>query len=148
MTPDGRIAEPTRTPDWTVAFGGSYELELGSNGMSLVPSINASYRSSQETNSANYTIYAGSITGTNGTYPANPYDGDIITGGGVTAGLDFAFTLLAELAGDDYAEGVQLGLEYAPAPPFQNFPNGAGAPNRWNWPPARPSRMKSPNSIK
>lgn len=47
-------------------------------------------------------------------------DGDIITGGGVTAGLDFAFTLLAELAGDDYAEGVQLGLEYAPAPPFQS----------------------------
>ncbi|MGA0605340.1 DJ-1/PfpI family protein [Phenylobacterium sp. VNQ135] len=47
-------------------------------------------------------------------------DGDIITGGGVTAGLDFAFTLLAELAGEDYAEGVQLGLEYAPAPPFQS----------------------------
>lgn len=45
-------------------------------------------------------------------------DGNIITGGGVTAGLDFAFTLLAELAGEDYAQSVQLGLEYAPAPPF------------------------------
>ncbi len=45
-------------------------------------------------------------------------DGDIITGGGVTAGLDFAFTLLAELAGEAYAQGVQLGLEYAPDPPF------------------------------
>ena len=45
-------------------------------------------------------------------------DGRIITGGGVTAGLDFAFTVLAELAGDDYAQAVQLGLEYAPAPPF------------------------------
>lgn len=45
-------------------------------------------------------------------------DGNIITGGGVTAGLDFAFTVLAELAGDDHAQGVQLGLEYAPQPPF------------------------------
>jgi cyclohexyl-isocyanide hydratase len=47
-------------------------------------------------------------------------DGNIITGGGVTAGIDFALTLLAELAGEDYAEGVQLGLEYAPAPPFNS----------------------------
>lgn len=45
-------------------------------------------------------------------------DGDIITGGGVTAGIDFAFTLLAELAGDDYAQTIQLALEYAPQPPF------------------------------
>jgi len=45
-------------------------------------------------------------------------DGDLITGGGVTAGLDFAFTVLAELAGDTYAQAVQLGLEYAPQPPF------------------------------
>ena len=45
-------------------------------------------------------------------------DGNIFTGGGVTAGIDFALTMLAELAGQDYAEAVQLGLEYAPAPPF------------------------------
>lgn len=45
-------------------------------------------------------------------------DGDIITGGGVTAGLDFAFTVLAELAGVDHAQAVQLGLEYAPQPPL------------------------------
>jgi putative intracellular protease/amidase len=45
-------------------------------------------------------------------------DGNIITGGGVTAGLDFAFTVLAEIAGEDFAKTVQLGLEYAPAPPF------------------------------
>jgi putative intracellular protease/amidase len=47
-------------------------------------------------------------------------DGDVITGGGVTAGIDFAFVLLEELAGRDYAEAVQLGLEYAPDPPFQS----------------------------
>jgi len=46
-------------------------------------------------------------------------DGNLLTGGGVTAGLDFAFTLLAELAGEDAAKAVQLGLEYAPAPPFE-----------------------------
>ena len=47
-------------------------------------------------------------------------DGNIITGGGVTAGIDFAFTLLAELAGETYARTVQLALEYAPQPPFDS----------------------------
>lgn len=47
-------------------------------------------------------------------------DGNLITGGGVTAGLDFAFVLLAELAGEAYAQAVQLGIEYAPDPPFQS----------------------------
>ncbi len=52
-------------------------------------------------------------------------DGDIFTGGGVTAGIDFAFTLAAEIAGEAFAKGLQLGLEYDPAPPFQ-----AGAPDK------------------
>lgn len=47
-------------------------------------------------------------------------DGDIITGGGVTAGVDFALTLISELRGPDVAQCVQLGLEYAPAPPFNS----------------------------
>lgn len=45
-------------------------------------------------------------------------DGNLFTGGGVTAGIDFALTLVAEIAGQPAAEAVQLGLEYAPAPPF------------------------------
>lgn len=45
-------------------------------------------------------------------------DGRYITGGGVTAGIDFALTLIAELAGADVAQGIQLAVEYAPAPPF------------------------------
>ncbi|HEX7390469.1 MAG TPA: DJ-1/PfpI family protein [Acidiphilium sp.] len=45
-------------------------------------------------------------------------DGAIITGGGVTAGIDFALTLMAELAGREVAETIQLRLEYAPEPPF------------------------------
>ena len=47
-------------------------------------------------------------------------DGNVITGGGVTAGIDFALTVLAEIAGDDYAQSVQLSIEYAPAPPFNS----------------------------
>lgn len=45
-------------------------------------------------------------------------DGHVITGGGVTAGIDFALAVLAELGGDALAQSLQLGLEYAPAPPF------------------------------
>jgi len=45
-------------------------------------------------------------------------DGNLITGGGVTAGIDMALTLMAEIAGRDFAEAVQLGIEYAPQPPF------------------------------
>ncbi len=45
-------------------------------------------------------------------------DGNVITGGGVTAGIDMALTVLAEIAGADYAQTVQLTIEYAPEPPF------------------------------
>lgn len=47
-------------------------------------------------------------------------DGHIITGGGVTAGIDFALVVLAELGGEGLAQTLQLGLEYAPAPPFNS----------------------------
>jgi len=45
-------------------------------------------------------------------------DGNVFTGGGVTAGIDFALTVLAEIAGIDHAQAVQLAMEYAPDPPF------------------------------
>ena len=47
-------------------------------------------------------------------------DGNVITGGGVTAGIDFALTLAAELDGRDVAQTIQLLIEYAPAPPFDS----------------------------
>jgi len=47
-------------------------------------------------------------------------DGNVFTGGGVTAGIDMALAILAEVAGRDYAEAVQLAIEYAPAPPFDS----------------------------
>jgi cyclohexyl-isocyanide hydratase len=50
-------------------------------------------------------------------------DRNRITGGGVTAGLDFGLTVIEQLRGRDYAEAVQLYLEYDPKPPFR-----AGSP--------------------
>ena len=52
-------------------------------------------------------------------------DRNRVTGGGVTAGIDFALTLMALLRGEDHARAVQLSLEYDPAPPFD-----AGSPGR------------------
>lgn len=45
-------------------------------------------------------------------------DGNLFTGGGVTAGIDFALTIAAEIAGEEAAQAIQLRIEYAPAPPF------------------------------
>jgi len=45
-------------------------------------------------------------------------DGNVITAGGVTSGIDFALTLIAELAGSETAQQLQLAHEYDPAPPF------------------------------
>ena len=52
-------------------------------------------------------------------------DGNVFTAGGVTAGIDFALTIIAELCGTEAAQTCQLQLEYAPAPPFD-----AGTPDR------------------
>ena len=54
-------------------------------------------------------------------------DGNVITGGGVTAGIDFALTVAAEAFGADLAKGIQLAIEYDPEPPFDaGSPEGAG----------------------
>jgi cyclohexyl-isocyanide hydratase len=45
-------------------------------------------------------------------------DGNTFTGGGVTAGVDFAFVVMNEIAGPVVAQTVQLGLEYDPKPLF------------------------------
>ncbi|MEO6027029.1 MAG: DJ-1/PfpI family protein [Candidatus Binatia bacterium] len=51
--------------------------------------------------------------------------GKIMTGAGVSAGIDMALTLAAAVAGDDYARTLQLMMEYDPAPPFD-----AGSPEK------------------
>lgn len=52
-------------------------------------------------------------------------DRNRVTGGGVTAGIDFGLTLLSELRDPAYAQATQLVAEYAPAPPFDS-----GTPDR------------------
>lgn len=52
-------------------------------------------------------------------------DGNVFTSGGVTSGIDFAFRIVAELAGPEVAQAIQLGIEYDPAPPFD-----AGHPDK------------------
>ena len=51
-------------------------------------------------------------------------DRNRMTGGGVTAGIDFGLTLVSLIAGDNMAKAIQLGLEYQPQPPFDS-----GTPN-------------------
>lgn len=53
------------------------------------------------------------------------WDGNVVTAGGVTSGIDFALQIVAALAGDDLAQSIQLGIEYDPAPPF-----ASGHPDR------------------
>ena len=51
-------------------------------------------------------------------------DGNRVTGGGVTGGIDFALTLVSKLVDEKTAQAIQLRLEYNPAPPFN-----AGSPD-------------------
>ncbi|MFN4142878.1 DJ-1/PfpI family protein [Aestuariivirga sp.] len=53
------------------------------------------------------------------------WDGNVITSTGVSAGIDFAFSVVAKIAGPDVAKAIQLAIEYDPSPPFD-----AGHPER------------------
>jgi cyclohexyl-isocyanide hydratase len=55
-------------------------------------------------------------------------DGNVITAGGVTSGIDFGLSAVAEIAGEAVAQAIQLGIEYDPAPPFDcGHPDRASA---------------------
>lgn len=55
------------------------------------------------------------------------FDRNRVTGGGVTAGIDFALALTAKIRGETFAKTIQLGLEYDPHPPFDaGSPDAAG----------------------
>ena len=74
-------------------------------------------------------------------------DGNVITGGGVTAGIDFALTVAGEWFGAETARRIQLGIEYDPHPPYD-----AGAPEparmrRW-WPRCARPRRRARGSVK
>jgi putative intracellular protease/amidase len=53
------------------------------------------------------------------------FDGKLVTAAGVSAGIDMALTLAANIAGDTVAQAIQLGIEYDPQPPFD-----AGSPHK------------------
>ncbi|MEM7768229.1 MAG: DJ-1/PfpI family protein [Pseudomonadota bacterium] len=55
-------------------------------------------------------------------------DGNTFTGGGVTAGIDFALTLIQAIHGQSVAEAMQLGFEYDPRPPVQSGHPSRAAP--------------------
>ncbi len=56
-------------------------------------------------------------------------DRNRVTGGGVTAGIDFGLALAAELAGEETARMIQLALEYDPSPPFASGSPGGAEPD-------------------
>jgi cyclohexyl-isocyanide hydratase len=47
-------------------------------------------------------------------------DGNVITAGGVTSGIDFGLSVVAEIGGETAAQAIQLGIEYDPDPPFHS----------------------------
>jgi putative intracellular protease/amidase len=53
------------------------------------------------------------------------FDGKMVTAAGVSAGIDMALTLASEIAGEQVAQAIQLGIEYDPQPPHD-----AGAPHK------------------
>lgn len=108
VTANGTIATPVRTPDWSLAIGGNYRAPLGDSGLTLVPSINASYRSAQEVAIANLSIYNAPVTRGGRTTPANPFgDGAFITGSESPG----AWLINAGLALNGPDNGWQLAVE-------------------------------------
>lgn len=81
VAPDGSLAEPVRSPAWTMAFGASYDAPLG-GGLSLVPSVNASWRADSETGTSQVSFYSQSFTSPGGvTYGGNLKGlGNFVTG--------------------------------------------------------------------
>ena len=68
------------------------------------------------------------MLGVEGVHERVVVDRNRITGGGVTAGIDFGLTVLAEFLGEEAARTTQLMVEYDPAPPFDSgSPSSAGA---------------------
>lgn len=56
-------------------------------------------------------------------------DGNLITAGGVTSGIDFALAVIAHLQGEETTRSIQLACEYDPAPPFEGgHPRSTPAP--------------------
>jgi iron complex outermembrane receptor protein len=110
VTPNGAIATPVRTPDWTVAIGASYEAQL-SDKLTLTPSLNGSWRSRSEVGTSNVTLFDRAVTGPTGVVfpsnsqglgnPINPPTGSLsparwIINGALTLASTSGWSLVAE----------------------------------------------------
>lgn len=134
------------TPDVLVVPGGTVTRELARNGGPIVDWIRAAHEHTNYTTSvctgALLLGAAGILDGLPATTHWSAYDelrsygaepteqrvvrqGKIITGAGVSAGIDMALTLVGAIYGQTVAEAVQLGIEYDPQPPFDS-----GAPSK------------------
>ncbi|MGB3471178.1 MAG: TonB-dependent receptor [Erythrobacter sp.] len=70
VAPDGSIAEPVRTPEFTVAVGGSYDIDAGD--LTFTPFANANWRSDSEVGTSELTLFDQPVTGPSGAvFPAN-----------------------------------------------------------------------------
>jgi len=81
VSADGTISEPVRTPDFTLAIGGSYVAEMG-GGLTLTPAVNASWRDDSEVGTSGFSIYDAPVTSSTGTvFAGNPFGhGNLVTG--------------------------------------------------------------------
>lgn len=124
VTPDGRIADPVRTPDWSIAGGISYEMPIGDN-WTLTPTVNAAFRSSYETGTSNVTIFqsgAGMFNTTgNGQYViGSDNDGYVVVNAGITLaeveeGLQVSLTC-TNCFSEDYNSSTLANTTYYNAP--------------------------------
>jgi iron complex outermembrane receptor protein len=80
VTATGGIALPVRTPNWSLAFGGTYDIRLDRPGIVLTPAVNVAFRSRGQVGTANASLFTGAIQAPNGLYPSNPFGGTFITG--------------------------------------------------------------------
>lgn len=140
MQIDATFAEVT-TPDVLLVPGGIITRTLAHAGEPIVEWIRAAHPSTTWTTSvctgALLLGAAGLLDGLEATTHWSAYDalaafgatpterrvvreGKIITGAGVSSGIDLAFTLAAEIAGADIARAIQLATEYDPQPPFDS----------------------------
>jgi putative intracellular protease/amidase len=118
-----RSLEDTREPDMVLVPGGPGEVAARAGGGAL-----DWLREADRTSTWTTSVCTGSlILAAAGLLDGRRvvFDGKLVTGAGVSAGIDMALTLVARIAGDVVAQAIQLGIEYDPQPPFD-----AGSPHK------------------
>lgn len=65
-------------------------------------------------------------------FPRFVIDGDRVTGGGISSGIDQGLAIASLIAGPEAAAGVQLAMQYAPDPPFDDGDPSTASPRVWH----------------